>query len=108
MPFAVPGKKCHTNLAERSDRYCVRWLPKRCIDLNFLHIIQHLLQLFALFQNAKVTNPMPPVQAGVTTLDPKFFVIGVVSMLLVLALLNLAWRNRSHGVREELVRRATQ
>lgn len=69
---------------------------------------EEIVQLFALFQNAKVTNPMPPVQAGVTTLDPKFFVIGVVSMLLVLALLNLAWRNRSHGVREELVRRATQ
>lgn len=69
---------------------------------------EEIVQLFALFQNAKVTNPMPPIQAGVTTLDPKFFVIGVASMLLVLALLNLAWRNRSHGVREELVRRATQ
>jgi hypothetical protein len=51
---------------------------------------------------------MPATQAGVTTLDPKFFVIGTAAMLLVLALMNLAWRKRSRGVREELVRRATQ
>ena len=69
---------------------------------------EEIVQLFALFQNAKQVNPMPASQAGVTTLDPRFFVIGVASMLLVLALLNLAWRNRLHGVREELVRRATR
>ncbi len=69
---------------------------------------EEIVQLFALFQSAKAANPMPPDQAGITKLDPWFFVIGVASMLLVLALLNLAWRNRSRGVREELVRRATQ
>ena len=69
---------------------------------------EEIVQLFALFQNAKLTNPVPASPAGVTTLDPRFFIIGVASMLLVLALLNLAWRNRLHGVREELVRRATQ
>jgi len=69
---------------------------------------EEIVQLFALFQSAKFANPMPPNQAGITTLDPSFFVIGVASMLLVLALLNLAWRNRLRGVREELVRRATQ
>ncbi|MDQ5843690.1 MAG: c-type cytochrome [Acidobacteriota bacterium] len=69
---------------------------------------EEIVQLFALFQSAKLANPMPPNQAGVTTLDPRFFVVGVVSMLLVLALLNLAWRKRLRGVREELVRRATQ
>ncbi len=69
---------------------------------------EEIVQLFALFQNAKQLNPMPATQAGVTTLDPKFFVIGVAAMLLVLALMNLGWRNRSRGVREELVRRATQ
>jgi mono/diheme cytochrome c family protein len=69
---------------------------------------EEIVQLFALFQSARLANPMPPNQAGITTLDPKFFVIGVASMLLVLALLNLAWRNRLRGVREELVRRATQ
>lgn len=69
---------------------------------------EEIVQLFALFQNAKLTNPVPASQAGVTTLDPRFFIMGVVSMLLVLALLNLAWRNRLHGVREELVRRATR
>lgn len=69
---------------------------------------EEIVQLFALFQNAKQLNPMPATQAGVTTLDPKFFVIGAAAMLLTLALMNLAWRKRSRGVREELVRRATQ
>ena len=69
---------------------------------------EEIVQLFALFQNAKQMNPMPATQAGATTLDPKFFVIGAAAMLLVLALMNLGWRKRSRGVREELVRRATQ
>lgn len=69
---------------------------------------EEIVQLFALFQNAKQLNPMPATQAGVTTLDPKFFVIGVAAMLLVLALMNFGWRKRSRGVREELVRRATE
>jgi mono/diheme cytochrome c family protein len=69
---------------------------------------EEIVQLFALFQNAKIANPMPANQAGITTLDPKFFVIGVASMLLVLTLLHLAWRKRSHGVREQLVERAYQ
>jgi mono/diheme cytochrome c family protein len=69
---------------------------------------EEIVQLFALFQNAKLTNPMPATQAGVATLDPKFFVIGVVAMLLLLTLLNLAWRNRLRGVREPLVRKATR
>ncbi len=68
---------------------------------------EEIVQLFALFQNAKLTNPVPASQAGVTTLDPRFFIMGVAAMLLVLALLNLTWRNRLRGVREELVRRAT-
>jgi cytochrome c553 len=67
---------------------------------------EEIVQLFALFQNAKQLNPMPATQAGVTTLDPKFFVIGVAAMLLVLVLMNLSWRKRSRGVREELVRAA--
>jgi len=69
---------------------------------------EEIVQLFALFQNAKLVNPMPATQAGVTTLDPKFFVIGVAAMLLILTLLNLAWRNRLRGVREPLVRKATR
>jgi len=69
---------------------------------------EEIVQLFALFQNAKQLNPMPVTQAGVTTLDPKFFVIGVAAMLLVLVSMNFGWRKRSRGVREELVRRATQ
>ena len=64
---------------------------------------EEIVQLFALFQSAKLLNPMPPSQAGITTLDPRFFVIGVVSMLLALALLNLAWRNRLRGGREQLL-----
>jgi mono/diheme cytochrome c family protein len=69
---------------------------------------EEIVQLFALFQNAKITNPMPATQAGVSTLDPKFFVLGVAAMLLMLTLLNLAWRNRLRGVREPLVRKATR
>jgi len=69
---------------------------------------EEIVQLFALFQNAKLTNPVPASQTGVTTIDPRFFVISVAAMLLILALLNLAWRNRARGVREELVRRATR
>ena len=67
---------------------------------------EEIVQLFALFQNAKQVNPMPATQAGITTLDPKFFVVSVAAMLLVLALMNLGWRKRSRGVREELVRTA--
>ena len=69
---------------------------------------EEIVKLFALFQDSKLRNPVPPAQAGVIQLDPKFFVMGVAAMLLVLMLLHLAWRNRLHGVREELVRRATQ
>ena len=69
---------------------------------------EEIVQLFALFQNAKQMNPMPATQAGITALDPKFFVISVAAMLLVLALMNLGWRKRSRGVRKELVRRACQ
>jgi cytochrome c553 len=64
---------------------------------------EEIVQLFALFQSARLANPNLVNQAGVTTLDPRFFVIGVVSMLLALALLNLAWRNRLRGVREKLL-----
>ena len=69
---------------------------------------EEIVKLFALFQDSRLRNPMPPAQAGVIHLDPTFFVIGVAAMLLVLMLLHLAWRNRLRGVREELVRRATQ
>lgn len=63
---------------------------------------EEIVQLFALFQSAKFANPVLTNKTGITTLDPRFFVIGVVAMLLVLALLNLAWRNRLRGVREDL------
>ncbi len=69
---------------------------------------EEIVQLFALFQNSKQVNPIPAAQAGITKLDPTFFVIGVATMLLVLLFLNLAWRNRLRGVREELVRKATR
>ena len=69
---------------------------------------EEIVQLFALFQNAKQVNPMPAAQAGVTILDPKFFVVGVVAMLFLLTLLNFAWRKRLRGVRQELVSRATR
>ena len=64
---------------------------------------EEIVKLFALFQNSKVRHPAPLAQAGIIQLDPRFFVIGVASMLLVMALLNLAWRHRRRGVREELL-----
>jgi mono/diheme cytochrome c family protein len=67
---------------------------------------EEIVQLFALFQNSKLNNPAPATQAGVATLDPKFFVIGVAAMLFLLTFLHLAWRNRLRGVREPLVRKA--
>lgn len=69
---------------------------------------EEIVQLFALFQNSKQLNPMPASQAGVSRLDPRFFVVGVIAMLVVLTFLNLAWRNRLRGVRQELVRKATK
>ena len=69
---------------------------------------EEIVKLFALFQDSRIRNPSPPAPAGVIQLDPKFFVIGVAAMLLVLMLLHMAWRKRLRGVREELVRRATQ
>ena len=66
---------------------------------------EEIVKLFALFQNSKLKNPVLPTQAGIVQLDPKFFVIGVTAMLLVLMLLHLAWRNRLRGVREELLAR---
>jgi mono/diheme cytochrome c family protein len=69
---------------------------------------EEIVQLFALFQDAKQRSPSSGIQVGVTKLDPGFFIIGTAAMLLVLTLLNLAWRKRLRGVREELVRRATR
>jgi mono/diheme cytochrome c family protein len=69
---------------------------------------EEIVQLFALFQDAKLSNPAPVSAVGAPVLDPRFFVVGVAAMLLALALLNLAWRNRLHGVREALVRKATR
>ncbi|HYW73859.1 MAG TPA: c-type cytochrome, partial [Pyrinomonadaceae bacterium] len=69
---------------------------------------EEIVQLFALLQNAKINNPAPATQAGVASLDPRFFITGVAAMLLILTLLNLAWRNRLRGVREQLVRKATK
>jgi len=66
---------------------------------------EEIVKLFALFQDSRLRNPVPPAQAGIIQLDPKFFVIGVAAMLLVLLLLHLAWRNRLRGVREDLVGR---
>jgi mono/diheme cytochrome c family protein len=66
---------------------------------------EEIVKLFALFQDSRLRNPVPPAQAGIVQLDSKFFVVGVAAMLLVLALLNLAWRNRLRGVREELLAR---
>jgi mono/diheme cytochrome c family protein len=63
---------------------------------------EELVQLFALFQNAKQRNPTAPV--GATTTDFKFPLLGAVALILALAGLNFVWKNRLRGVREALVR----
>lgn len=65
---------------------------------------EEIVKVFALFQHHKRQNPT--AQAGATTYDFKFPLLGAVTLLGALVGMNLIWRNRHRGVREEIVRRS--
>jgi mono/diheme cytochrome c family protein len=70
---------------------------------------EEIVQLFALFQDAKLKNKTAiSAQAGTTRIDPTFLFIGIFALVIMLAAMNLIWRNRLRGVREELVKRSAR
>ena len=74
---------------------------------------EEIVRLFALFQDVKVKSPgaaaaaVQPAGAR-PRVDPAFLFVGVVLLVLALVTMNLVWRNRLRGVREEVVRRSAQ
>lgn len=74
---------------------------------------EEIVQLFALFQDAKLRDPagaaasVQPVGA-LPRLDPTFLFVGVLLLVLSLVTMNLIWRGRLRGVREEVVRRGAR
>jgi mono/diheme cytochrome c family protein len=69
---------------------------------------EEIVQLFASLQNAKQSNPTAQGQWGTIRIEPWFLAIGVVALVVALGGLNLTWKNRLRGVREQLVRRHTR
>ena len=71
---------------------------------------EEIVQLFALFQHSKQMNPNAPIVVGTTaagtTIDALFPLIGIITLVLAFVGINLVWKNRLRGVREELVRRS--
>lgn len=69
---------------------------------------EEIVQLFAYLQNAKQINPHAPVVATTAagTIEPKFLIAGFAAAILALIGLNLVWRKRHQGVREDIVRRS--
>lgn len=64
---------------------------------------EEIVQLFAYFQNAKLTQPAAQVNPGIVRLDPWFLVVGFFLALLSVWSFSLIWRNRLQGVREPIV-----
>lgn len=46
------------------------------------------------------------MQTGVARIEPRFLLTGLIGLVLALVGMNLIWRKRLRGVREELVRRS--
>ena len=70
---------------------------------------EEIVQLFAYFQNAKLTQPAAQMNpAGIVRLDPWFVVVGFVLALLSVWSFSLIWRNRLQGVREPIVSAAAK
>jgi mono/diheme cytochrome c family protein len=74
---------------------------------------EEIVRLFALFQDFKVKSPGAAAAAVQPTgasprVDPTFLFVGVMLLVLALVTMNLIWRNRLRGVREEVVRRSAQ
>ena len=65
---------------------------------------EEIVQLFAYFQNAKLTQPAAQMNpAGIARLDPWFVIVGFLLALLSVWSFSLIWRNRLQGVREPIV-----
>jgi mono/diheme cytochrome c family protein len=69
---------------------------------------EEIVQLFAYFQNTKLTQPAAQVNPGIVRLDPWFLVVGFFLVLLSLLSFGLIWRNRLRGVREPIVSAAAR
>jgi mono/diheme cytochrome c family protein len=67
---------------------------------------EEIVQLFAYFQNAKLTQPAAQMNPGIVRLDPWFVVVGFILALLSVWSFSLIWRNRLQGVREPIVNAA--
>jgi hypothetical protein len=65
---------------------------------------EEIVQLFAYFQNVKLTQPAAQMNpAGIARLDPWFVIVGFLLALLSVWSFSLIWRNRLQGVREPIV-----
>ncbi|HEU4386729.1 MAG TPA: c-type cytochrome [Blastocatellia bacterium] len=64
---------------------------------------EEIVQLFAYFQNTKLTQPAAQVNPGAVRIEPWFVVAGFVLALLSLGAFSLIWRNRLRGVREPIL-----
>ena len=65
---------------------------------------EEIVQLFAYFQYAKLTQPAAQLNpAGIVRLDPWFVVVGFFLALLSVWSFSWIWRNRLQGVREPIV-----
>jgi hypothetical protein len=69
---------------------------------------EEIVQLFALFQEAKLANAGLQPTGLPAPAEPGFMVIGSISVVFALLIFGILWRNRSRGVREQLVRRDEQ
>lgn len=69
---------------------------------------EEIVKLFAYLQNSKQINPHAPVVATTDSgkIEPKFLALGFVITIFSLVGMNLIWRKRHKGVREEIVRRS--
>jgi mono/diheme cytochrome c family protein len=66
---------------------------------------EEIVKVFALFQNARNQNPNAPV-AATAPIEPRFPLIGAIALVCALVSMNLIWKSRLRGVREEIVRRS--
>jgi mono/diheme cytochrome c family protein len=65
---------------------------------------EEIVQLFAYFQNTKLTQPAAQMNpAGIARLDPWFVIVGFLLALLSVWSFGFIWRNRLQGVREPIV-----
>jgi mono/diheme cytochrome c family protein len=69
---------------------------------------EEIVQLFAYFQNAKLTQPAAQVNPGVVRIDRWFVVVGFFLAMLSVWMFSLIWRNRLRGVRQPLVEAAAR